>query len=63
MAMDYSKMGLVLEGGGMRGVFTCGVLDYRVSLCCRRFGWCMQRSVLFVAPAGQGTLQQHRDAG
>lgn len=26
--MDYSKMGLVLEGGGMRGVFTCGVLDY-----------------------------------
>lgn len=25
--LDYSKMGLVLEGGGMRGVFTCGVLD------------------------------------
>lgn len=25
---DLSKMGLVLEGGGMRGVFTCGVLDY-----------------------------------
>lgn len=23
-----SKTGLVLEGGGMRGVFTCGVLDY-----------------------------------
>ena len=22
--------GLVLEGGGMRGVFTCGVLDYDV---------------------------------
>lgn len=22
------EMGLVLEGGGMRGVFTCGVLDY-----------------------------------
>ena len=22
------KKGLVLEGGGMRGVFTCGVLDY-----------------------------------
>lgn len=22
------QMGLVLEGGGMRGVFTCGVLDY-----------------------------------
>ncbi|MBQ5923085.1 MAG: patatin family protein, partial [Alistipes sp.] len=22
------KSGLILEGGGMRGVFTCGVLDY-----------------------------------
>ncbi len=27
-ATDFSKMGLVLEGGGMRGVFTCGVLDW-----------------------------------
>lgn len=27
MAIDKST-GLVLEGGGMRGVFTCGVLDY-----------------------------------
>ena len=26
--LDCTKMGLVLEGGGMRGVFTCGVLDY-----------------------------------
>lgn len=26
--LEYDKMGLVLEGGGMRGVFTCGVLDY-----------------------------------
>lgn len=25
---DTSNIGLVLEGGGMRGVFTCGVLDY-----------------------------------
>ena len=24
----FHDMGLVLEGGGMRGVFTCGVLDY-----------------------------------
>ena len=24
------KTGLVLEGGGMRGVFTCGVLDYMI---------------------------------
>ena len=24
--------GLVLEGGGMRGVFTCGVLDYFTQL-------------------------------
>lgn len=28
MKADFQKMGLVLEGGGMRGVFTCGVLDY-----------------------------------
>lgn len=28
METDFSSMGLVLEGGGMRGVFTCGVLDY-----------------------------------
>lgn len=28
MEAVFSKMGLVLEGGGMRGVFTCGVLDY-----------------------------------
>ena len=27
MAID-NHTGLVLEGGGMRGVFTCGVLDY-----------------------------------
>lgn len=26
--MDVSNIGLVLEGGGMRGVFTCGVIDY-----------------------------------
>lgn len=28
MKVDFQKLGLVLEGGGMRGVFTCGVLDY-----------------------------------
>lgn len=26
--VNFNQMGLVLEGGGMRGVFTCGVLDY-----------------------------------
>lgn len=26
--IDTQNIGLVLEGGGMRGVFTCGVLDY-----------------------------------
>lgn len=26
--VDTDSIGLVLEGGGMRGVFTCGVLDY-----------------------------------
>lgn len=28
MDIDFGKTGLVLEGGGMRGVFTCGVLDF-----------------------------------
>lgn len=28
MMIDTNNIGLVLEGGGMRGVFTCGVLDY-----------------------------------
>ena len=28
MKVDFQKLGLVLEGGGMRGVFTCGALDY-----------------------------------
>lgn len=32
MMVDFRKMGLVLEGGGMRGVFTCGVLDYMMDL-------------------------------
>lgn len=26
--IDLKNTGLILEGGGMRGVFTCGVLDY-----------------------------------
>lgn len=26
--IDVKNIGLVLEGGGMRGVFTCGVIDY-----------------------------------
>lgn len=28
MDWDIKNTGLVLEGGGMRGIFTCGVLDY-----------------------------------
>ena len=28
MTQSIAKTGLVLEGGGMRGVFTAGVLDY-----------------------------------
>ena len=28
MKVDFQKLGLVLEGGGMRGVFTCGALDF-----------------------------------
>lgn len=28
MSLSVSNIGLVLEGGGMRGIFTVGVLDY-----------------------------------
>ena len=28
MTQNVRKAGLVLEGGGMRGVFTAGVLDF-----------------------------------
>ena len=31
MTID-NQTGLVLEGGGMRGVFTCGVLDYLMEI-------------------------------
>ena len=30
MKVDFQKLGLVLEGGGMRGVFTCGALDFMI---------------------------------
>ena len=29
---EFQQMGLVLEGGGMRGAFTCGVLDYLMDM-------------------------------
>ena len=47
MNLDLQKTGLVLEGGGMRGVFTCGVLDFMMDhhmqfpLCDR----CVSRSL------------------
>lgn len=32
MNVNFKQMGLVLEGGGMRGAFTCGVLDYMMDM-------------------------------
>ena len=40
--------GLVLEGGGMRGVFTCGVLDYLMD---RGVGRSLQWFVVCIPPA------------
>ena len=56
--------GLVLEGGGMRGVFTCGVLDYFMDHdirfpyaigVCR----CVQRVVVCITATGTCQVQQH----
>lgn len=40
MVSFSDNMGLVLEGGGMRGVFTSGVLDYMMD-CGMRFPYCV----------------------
>ena len=64
-----NRSGLILEGGGMRGVFTCGVLDnfhgpgHPLSLYdwCQR--GCMQRIVVHVGAAGTCQVQQYRPAG
>ena len=57
-----ARTALVLEGGGMRGVFTCGVLDSFMDRGIRfprgeRRG--LQRPVLHVGAAREGPLQQH----
>ena len=44
MTID-NQTGLVLEGGGMRGVFTCGVLDYLMTM-------------IFVFPIQSGSLRE-----
>lgn len=45
--VNMKKVGLVLEGGGERGVFTSGVLDYMME---EKFGFLMS-SVYRPAPA------------
>ena len=45
------KTGLVLEGGGMRGVFTSGVLDAFMK---HDFGRCLQWNVVYKPPTAQG---------
>ena len=60
-----NRSGLILEGGGMRGVFTCGVLDNFMDRGIR-FPYqrgCMQRIVVHVGAAGTCQVQQYRPAG
>ena len=47
--MIIRKMGLVLEGGGMRGVFTSGVLDafMKYDLYFNYVGRCLQWFVVY----------------
>ena len=67
MEMD-KHTGLVLEGGGMRGVFTCGVLDWLLdhhidfSLHGRCVGRGVQWLVLYEPSARTGEVQQYRHA-
>lgn len=53
-----SKIGLVLEGGGMRGVFTTGVLDYMLDNGIT-FGYCVGVS----AGVGNGLSYMSRQRG
>ena len=62
------KTGLVLEGGGMRGVFTCGVLDYLMD----NEIWFsygvgvsagVQRAFVYVPSARACKIQQYRFVG
>lgn len=58
-----NRSGLVLEGGGMRGVFTCGVLDnfmdrgirfpYTIGVSAGGVQW----SVVYVGSAGTCQIQ------
>ena len=55
-----NRSGLVLEGGGMRGVFTCGVLDNFMDMGIL-YDWCqcggVQWSVVYVGSAGTCQIQ------
>ena len=64
------KTGLVLEGGGMRGVFTCGVLDYLMDNeiwfsygVGVSAGGCVQRAFVYVPSARACKIQQYRFVG
>lgn len=62
MTID-NQTGLVLEGGGMRGVFTCGVLDYlmdhdiRFPYTIGVSAGALQRAFVYVSPAWTGQVQ------
>ena len=55
--------GLVLEGGGMRGVFTCGVLDYFMDHDIRFPYAIVQRIVVCITATGTCQVQQYRLVG
>ena len=58
------KTGLVLEGGGMRGVFTCGVLDYLMdNEIWFSYGGRVQRAFVYVPSARACKIQQYRFVG
>ena len=60
------KTGLVLEGGGMRGVFTCGVLDYLMDneiWFSYGIGGRVQRAFVYVPSARACKIQQYRFVG
>ena len=58
--MEIDKhTGLVLEGGGMRGVFTCGVLDWLLD---HHIDFPYTVAVLYEPSARTGEVQQYRHA-
>lgn len=56
--IQMENTGLVLEGGGMRGVFTAGVLDYMMDN-----GIAFPYTIAVLPPAMRSLMWQDRRAG